>query len=54
VVQAISESKGVPWSMYMDRHGSLSRNDDHWSLEEELRGPSLPMRVRQLGGHSLL
>lgn len=22
----------------MDRHGALSRNDAHWSLEEELRG----------------
>ena len=45
VVQAISESKGVPWSMYMDRHGSLSRNDDHWSLEEELRGERDPTQV---------
>lgn len=45
VVQAIGESKGVPWSMYMDRHGSLSRNDDHWSLEEELRGERDPTQV---------
>jgi hypothetical protein len=29
---------GVPLSIYMDRHGSLRRNDDHWTLEEELRG----------------
>jgi hypothetical protein len=45
VVQAITQSKGVPWSMYMDRHGSLSRNDDHWSLEEELRGTRDPTQV---------
>jgi transposase len=30
--------KGLPWSIYMDRHSSLKRNDDHWTLEEELRG----------------
>jgi transposase len=45
VIQAITQSKGVPWSMYMDRHGSLSRNDDHWSLEEELRGHRDPTQV---------
>lgn len=45
VVQEITQSKGVPWSMYMDRHGSLSRNDDHWSLEEELRGHRDPTQV---------
>ncbi len=45
VVQAITQSKGVPWSIYMDRHGSLSRNDDHWSLEEELRGEREPTQV---------
>ena len=45
VVQAITQSKGVPWSMYMDRHGSLSRNDDHWSVEEERRGKRAPTQV---------
>jgi winged helix-turn helix protein len=45
VIHAIIQSKGVPWSMYMDRHGSLSRNDEHWSLEEELRGKRDPTQV---------
>jgi transposase len=45
VVQEIVQSKGVPWSMYMDRHGALSRNDDHWSLGEELRGKRDPTQV---------
>ena len=45
VIQAITQTKGVPWSMYMDRHGSLSRNDDSWSLEEELRGHRDPTQV---------
>lgn len=34
----IVKHHGVPWSMYMDQHGSLKRNDNHWTLEEELRG----------------
>jgi hypothetical protein len=29
---------GIPLRVYMDRHGSLKRNDDNWTLEEELRG----------------
>lgn len=37
-LRAIVQEKGVPGSVYMDRHGSLRRNDDNWTLEEELRG----------------
>ena len=37
-LRAIVRAKGVPCSAYMDRHGSLRRNDDNWTLEEELRG----------------
>ncbi len=29
----------------MDRHGSLKRNDEHWTLEEELRGVQDPTQV---------
>jgi transposase len=36
---------GVPASIYQDRHGSLKRNDDHWSLEEELAGRQHPTQV---------
>lgn len=45
VLKAIAEDKGLPWSAYMDRHGSLKRNDDHWSLDEELRGEQDPTQV---------
>ena len=45
VLKAIVEEKGLPWSVYMDRHGSLKRNDDHWTLEEELRGAQEPTQV---------
>jgi hypothetical protein len=38
---------GIPISIYQDRHGSLKRNDDHWSLEEELAGRQEPTQVGQ-------
>jgi transposase len=49
VLRAIVEEKGIPWSAYGDRHGALKRNDDHWTLEEELRGEQDPTHV----GHAL-
>jgi len=45
VLKAIAEQKGLPYSAYMDRHGSLKRNDTHWTLEEELRGVQDPTQV---------
>jgi transposase len=36
---------GVPCSVYQDKHGSLKRNDDWWSLEEELAGEQEPTQV---------
>lgn len=45
VLLAIAYEKGLPLSAYMDRHGSLKRNDDHWTLEEELRGEQDPTQV---------
>jgi hypothetical protein len=36
---------GVPASVYQDRHGTLKRNDDHWSLAEELAGRQTPTQV---------
>ncbi len=36
---------GVPASVYQDRHGALKRNDDHWSLAEELAGKQHPTQV---------
>lgn len=45
VLRAIAAEHGLPWSVYMDRHGSLKRNDAHWTLEEELRGMQDPTQV---------
>jgi transposase len=41
----IAKEKGLPWSIYMDQHGSLRRNDDYWTLEEELKGEQDPTHV---------
>lgn len=41
----IGREKGLPWSIYMDQHSALRRNDDYWTLEEELRGEQDPTHV---------
>jgi len=45
VLRAIVEEKGIPLSAYGDQHSALKRNDDHWTLEEELRGEQDPTQV---------
>lgn len=45
VLLEIVRGKGLPWSVYMDQHGALKRNDEHWSLEEELDGKQAPTQV---------
>ena len=44
---------GVPLSFYGDRHSVFVRNDDHWSLEEQLAGCRQPTQfgraLEQLG-----
>ena len=47
VLRDIVKTKGVPLSAYMDRHGSLKRNDDKWSLEEQLAGRRQPTQVKR-------
>jgi transposase len=39
--------KGIPLALYMDRHGIFRRNDDHWSLEEQLAGEQTPTQLGQ-------
>ena len=39
--------KGIPLAIYMDRHGIFRRNDDHWSLQEQLAGRQTPTQVTQ-------
>jgi transposase len=39
------EHYGIPLSIYQDRHGSLQRHDEHWTLEEQLQGHQEPTQV---------
>jgi len=39
------ETQGIPWSVYRDQHGTFQRNDDHWSLAEQLAGRQYPTQV---------
>ena len=39
--------KGIPLAIYMDRHGIFRRNDDHWTLQEQLLGEQTPTQVTQ-------
>jgi transposase len=36
---------GIPCSIYQDRHGILKRNDNNWTLEEQLKGEQDPTQV---------
>jgi len=36
---------GIPGALYMDRHGIFRRNDDAWTLAEELQGRQEPTQV---------
>src|ERR687891_2073611 len=38
---------GIPAAVYMDRHGIFRRNDDHWTVEEQLAGEQTPTQVGQ-------
>jgi transposase len=45
LLRAVVEGPGIPLSLYRDQHGSLQRNDKHWSREEQLAGRQLPTQV---------
>jgi len=45
LLRSLVETHGVPLAIYRDRHSALQRNDDHWSLEEQLDGRQLPTQV---------
>ncbi len=45
LLRQIVKRYGIPVSIYQDRHGSRHRNDDHWTLEEQLAGRQEPTQV---------
>ena len=48
LLQAVLRRRGIPVSIYQDRHSALHRNDDSWSLEEQLAGRQRPTQVGQV------
>jgi hypothetical protein len=47
-LRQVVRDKGIPLALYMDRHGIFRRNDDHWSLQEQLAGEQTPTQVGQV------
>lgn len=47
ILRDILREKGIPHTVYADRHSSLRRNDKRWSLEEELAGRREPTQVKR-------
>ncbi len=45
LLKQIVKEHGIPVAIYQDCHGSLHRNDEHWSLEEQLAGRQEPTQV---------
>ncbi len=45
VLRDVVRERGVPYSIYMDMHGTLKRNDAHWTVQEELSGKQIPTHV---------
>jgi len=53
LLRRVLRHHGIPLSLYGDRHSVFVRNDDHWSLEEQLAGKRQPTQfgraLAQLG-----
>jgi len=45
LLQSMVNTYGIPVSIYQDRHSTLHRNDDNWTLEEQLAGEQEPTQV---------
>ncbi|MBW2003360.1 MAG: ISNCY family transposase [Deltaproteobacteria bacterium] len=45
LLQGIVNNYGIPASIYQGRHSTLHRNDDNWTLEEQLKGEQEPIQV---------
>lgn len=45
LLRSVVRENGIPISVYQDRHSALRRNDDSWSLEEQMAGKRDPTQV---------
>lgn len=58
LLRRVVETQGIPLALYRDQHSTLQRNDDHWTIEEQLAGHQLPTQVgralEQLGVEAIV
>ncbi len=47
VLRDMARYHGIPLEIYADKHSCLRRNDDNWSLEEQLAGRQEPPQVQR-------
>lgn len=45
LLRRVVRDYGIPGCVYQDRHSALKRNDDFWSIEEQLAGRQDPTQV---------
>lgn len=45
LLRRVLRDYGIPGSVYQDRHSALKRNDDFWSIDEQLAGRQDPTQV---------
>jgi transposase len=48
LLQQLAARHGLPVTLYGDRLGVFVRNDDHWSVEEQLQGAQHPTQFGQI------
>jgi transposase len=48
LLRRVIGAQGLPCNLYGDRLGVFVRNDDHWTLEEELAGQQSPTQFGQM------
>lgn len=50
MLNEVVRKHGIPACVYQDGHSALERNDDHWTIDEELRGEQDPTQVGRVLG----
>jgi len=45
LLEGIIREKGIPITIYQDRHSALKRNDNNWTIEEQLANKQEPTQV---------
>jgi hypothetical protein len=48
LLRCVAETHGLPVNLYGDHSGILVRNDDHWSVKEQLEGSQAPTQFGRM------